>query len=296
MIFLSAAAAIGASLGWATGIVLAQAPARAVGAFEFTRIQLIACGAVMGMICFVLGSWRGIDAAHWPAFSASIIVGIVLGNLAMIECLRQGGPRRTEILLSLKAPAVALMAYFWFGETLAVTDALGGVVILTGLFLAIRYGEDGDGMSETMPGAMTRIVVLGLAATTFQGFGFLAVKPAMLDGADPIAVSAIRLLGAAFLISLLALWPARAFRSRTEMTPKLLGRVILPGFIGYGISSTLLLYAFATMDSAVAAVLGSLSPVLVLPILWIRDRRRINPPAVMGALLCVVGTAGVILL
>jgi drug/metabolite transporter (DMT)-like permease len=47
MLILPVLAALGASLGWATGIVLAQWPARQLGAFEFTRIQLIACSAIL---------------------------------------------------------------------------------------------------------------------------------------------------------------------------------------------------------------------------------------------------------
>ena len=47
MFILPVLAALGASFGWATGIVLAQWPARQLGAFEFTRIQLIACSAIL---------------------------------------------------------------------------------------------------------------------------------------------------------------------------------------------------------------------------------------------------------
>lgn len=52
-----------------------------------------------------------------------------------------------------------------------------------------------------------------------------------------------------------------------ELAPILLGQVILPGFLGYGISSSLLLYAFANLNAGIDAVLGSLSPVVVLLIL-----------------------------
>ena len=104
MIILPILAALGASFGWAAGIVLAQQPAQQLGSFEFTRIQLIACSAILAAICSGLGYWQSVDWSHWPAFAASICIGIILGNLAMIECLRRGGPRRTELLLSLKAP------------------------------------------------------------------------------------------------------------------------------------------------------------------------------------------------
>lgn len=122
------------------------------------------------------------------------------------------------------------------------------------------------------------------------------MKPAMLSGTEPLAVSSIRLLGAAFLISIVALWPSKLFQGKTELSPRLLGRTILPGFIGYGVSSSLLLYAFANFDAGITAVLGSLSPVLVLPILWFKEGIAPRAPAFAGAVLAVVGTTIIVIL
>ncbi len=296
MLILPILAAVGASLGWASGIVLAQGPARQLGAFEFTRIQLVACSAILAFVVTGFGQWPSVQWDFWPAFMASIGVGIILGNLAMIACLRRGGPRRTELLLSLKAPLVGVMAYFWLGETPNSGDLFGAGVVLAGVALAVVFGSDARSKSDAAIGTLGLVVLLGIAATAFQGFGFLIMKPAMLAGTEPLAASAIRLLGAAFVISVIALWPAKLFRPKTAVTPSLLGRTILPGFIGYAISSTLLLYAFATLDAGIAAVLGSLSPVLVLPILWAKEQIVPRPQAILGAAMTVAGTALIVLI
>lgn len=288
-------AALTASLGWATGIVLAHTPARLLGAFEFTRIQLVACAAVLAALCSAFGYWPSVTWQHWPAYAASICFGIVLGNLAMIECLRRGGPRRTELLLSLKAPLVGVMAFFWLGEVPSGADLLGAAITLTGVCIAVFFGSNDRSDSDVVTGSLVTVVFLGLLATAFQGFGFLVMKPAMTAGTEPLAASAIRLLGAAFLISLVALWPASLFKARTDLTPSLLGRTILPGFIGYGISSSLLLYAFAKFDAGIATVLGSLSPVLVLPILWLKEGVIPRLQAILGAGTAVAGTTVIVL-
>ena len=291
MMLLPALGATAASLGWATGIVLAQRPAQLLGAFEFTRVQLIACAAIMGLLCTVMGYWSSVAWQHWPAFFSSSLIGIILGNLAMIACLRRGGPRRTELLLSLKAVLVTTLAFLWFGETPTGTDIVGSVIALSGVLVAIALGSSNISKSDQLKGPLITTVVLGVLATACQGFGFLALKPALLAGTEPLAATAIRLLGAALLISLIALWPAQPFRAQTQLTPRLLRQTILPGFIGYGVSSSLLLYAFAHMDTGVATVLGSLSPVLVLPILWIKDKQKPALPASVGAVIAVSGTS-----
>ncbi|MGI3185612.1 DMT family transporter [Nioella aestuarii] len=296
MILFPALAALIASLGWATGAVLAQPPARALGTFEFTRIQLLACSAIVAAGCTGLGLWGSVAWGHWPAFAASIVIGILLGNLAMIECLRLGGPRRMELLLSLKAPVVGLLAFAWLGEVPNTPDLIGAALALCGVALAILYGSNARSASDQTHGRMAMIVLLGLLATGFQGVGFLIVKPAMLDGTPPLAITAIRLLGAAFLISLVALWPSPAFRSHRPLTPTLLARTVLPGFIGYVVSSSLLLYAMSVMDAGIASVLGSLSPVLVLPIIWIKEGVAPRSPALLGAGLAVAGSAMIVLI
>ncbi|WP_422376554.1 DMT family transporter [Roseibium sp.] len=295
MLFLPVAAAIGASTGWATGIVLAQSPARRLGAFEFTRIQLTACAAILSLICTLLGFWPSVLWHHWPAFALSSVVGILLGNLAMIECLRRGGPRRTEILLALKGPVVAVLAFVWLGETPSANVLIGGLVVLGGIFLAIQFGGSEQSASDRLSGGLSGVVLLGFLATICQGLGFLVVKPAMAEGMSPLTVSAVRLLGAAFLLSVVALWPARAFRPSHPLTPVLLGRTILPGVIGYIVSSSLLLYAFKNLDAGLAALLGSLSPVLVLPILWLKEGQPPTLPAVLGALVTLAGIALILL-
>lgn len=296
MLLLSACAAVGASSGWAVGIVLAQGPARMIGAFEFTRIQLVACAAIFGTLCTLLGYWQSVAWSYWPSYAVSTVVGIILANLAMIECLRRGGPRRTELLLSLKAPLVGAMAFVWLGETPSAMDLAGAGIGLSGVGLAIAYGSNESSQSDAVSGRLWIVAALGIASAVCQGFGYLVLKPAMQSGTEPLAITAIRLLGAALLISVAALWPTGIFRSKSEITPYLLGRTILPGFIGYGISSSLLLYAFANFDAAVAAVLGSLSPVLVLPILWGKEGKRPRLPAIAGALLAVLGTSIIVLL
>lgn len=290
MLLFPILAAVGASAGWATGIVLAQDPARKLGAFEFTRIQLLASATILCLACSVLGFWPTISWSYWPSFGVSIVVGMVLGNLTMIACLRRGGPRQTELLLSLKAPIVAGMAYLMFGETISGTDLVGVGIILSGIFLAIVYGSNPQS-EDTEEGSFFVVFILGLLAAAFQGYGFLVMKPAMLAGTEPIAVSAIRLTGAAFAVSIVSLWPSKMLQGQHPMSPKLLGQTILPGFIGYGISSSMLLYAYANIDAGIAAVLGSLSPILVLPVLWIVEGQEPKPLAVVGALLAILGTS-----
>jgi hypothetical protein len=70
--------------------------------------------------------------------------------------------------------------------------------------------------------------------------------------------------------------------------------MIFPGVIGYGMSSSLLLYADVNFNSGSSAAPGSLSPVIILPRLWFKE--GIMPPmqAIFEGILFVVGIAVII--
>ena len=71
----------------------------------------------------------------------------------------------------------------------------------------------------------------------------------------------------------------------------MLAQTALNGFIAMGVGMTLILLALKHGDVGMVAILSSVSPVLVLPLLWLRLRRAPAPGAWLGALLTAVGTA-----
>src|SRR3979490_1977672 len=92
MPIIALAAALGASLCWAVGSLIAHRPATQLGAFEFTRTQLISSFALLIVIVTALNGWQSVTWVHWPSFVAARVIGVVFTNLAMISCLRRGGP------------------------------------------------------------------------------------------------------------------------------------------------------------------------------------------------------------
>jgi drug/metabolite transporter (DMT)-like permease len=294
MSVLAVTAALGASFSWAAGAMIAHAPAKQLGAFEFTRTQLISSSAVLLLMASVTGGWSSVAWDHWWGFAASSLVGVVLGNLAMVACLRRGGPRRTQLLAAMSAPIAMVLGYLFLGETISPQKLAGAALALGGAGLAIMYGRGARGL-EPAVGSLPRIIVLGLLSATCQAVGLIALKPALLAGTEPLAASALRTTGGAFAMALIALWPLAAFQPATQPTGRLVLWAILPGFLGYVVAVSLLLYAIRSYETGVAAALGSVSPIIMLPMIWVGTKRRPPLPAWIGAVLVVLGT-GLILI
>lgn len=291
MAILALSAALGASFTWAAAGLIAHVPALRLGSFEFTRVQLISSSAILIALVTVAGGWATVDWGHWPGFAGSVLFGVLLSNLAMAACLRRGGPRRTQLLMAMNAPISAILGYWLLGETLSLSALVGAGLAFAGLCLAILYGRSDKKGLEPVEGTLSGVILFGLAAAAFHAVGLIALKPVLLSGTDPLAASALRTGGGAFAISLIALWPAKSFEPLLKPDARLVAWTILPGVMGYVVAVSLLLYALANFNTGIAAVLGSLSPVLILPMIWLTSGASPRVEAWAGALLVVCGIA-----
>ncbi len=93
----------------------------------------------------------------------------------------------------------------------------------------------------------------------------------------------------------LGLFPAWRFRSFSKNETPILFQAILAGWVGYGLAMTLLIVALKFQNTGIVAVLGAMAPVIMLPIIWIKTRKRPSLAAWLGACLVVLGAAAITL-
>ncbi len=292
---IAVAAALGASLSWAVGALVAHRPASLLGPFEMARVQLIAASVLLMAIVTLRGTWQSVDWSHWPSYVFASVIGVAVANVAMFACMRRGGPRRTQLLMAMNAPIAAVVGYALLGETLSGAKLFGAVVAFCGMILAIVFGGSSNHRFETIRGSLWALIALGLIAAASNAIGLVLLKPALLDGTDPLALNALRTLGGSLTISLVALWPAAAFAPQVSATPGLLLHTLMPAVLGFIIAVSLQLYALRALDAGVAVVLSSAAPVMLLPMIWAITGERPLLPAWLGASLALAGT-GLILM
>ena len=295
MLTLGVMAGLGASFFWALGAMLAHAPARRLGAFEFTRTQLVSSSFVLLILVSLVGGWASVSWAHAPAFGVASVIGVIAGNLAMISCLARGGPRRTQLLMAMNAPIAAIIGLAVLGEAMSARQLGAAAMILAGVVLAIvhrqRAAHEADNGLERIHGPFAVMAAFGVLAATCQAIGLVALKPALTAGTDPLAATALRTAGAALILAVIALWPARAFEPASQRTGRIVLSAIVPGILGYVVAVSLQLYALRSYGAGIAAVLSSAAPVMILPMVWLATRQRPPRAAWMGAGLVFIGVA-----
>ena len=285
--------ALGAAACWALGSVMSVTPSRHLGAFAFTRWRMAMVAVMLWTVVAVQGSWHSFNGHAWGVMGVSGLIGIFIGDTALFSAINRLGPRRAGVLFATHAAFSAALGFALLDERMSIQALLGGVLTLAGVMLAIVLGRHKDETHawEANHGQVGVGVALVLLAALCQSVGSLIAKPVMAQQVDPIMASAVRVSVATAAHGVLLLAGFMAARAHQAPTARVLAQTGLNGFIAMGIGMTLVLLALEQGDVGMVAILSSVSPILVLPLLWLQLKRAPAPGAWLGAILTVVGTA-----
>ncbi|NEY88875.1 solute carrier family 35 transporter [Tabrizicola oligotrophica] len=282
-------AALGTATCWATTGLMAADAVRALGPFWF---NLIRQGFVTGLLALILtatGGWQGLEPASVLVLSASGIIGILLGDTFNFAAVGRLGPRRAGAIFALNAPMAAVMGWAFLGERLPVQAGLGIAVTAAGVALAILGRPRADAHRlETLQGGLMIGALFGLAAAAGQAAGSLIARPLMTGGLDPYLASLFRVGASGLAMGLVAALPAAPPRP-AAISRLTLALTAATAIIGLLIGMTLFLYALQGSQTGIIATLSATSPVIILPLLWLRTGQRPTAMSFAGGLLAVLG-------
>ncbi|MBB4408090.1 DMT family transporter [Agrobacterium radiobacter] len=286
-------AAVGAATCWAITGLLAAGPAGRLGALAFNRTRQLFVAALLGVYMFASGSWRELQPEALSSLLLSGFIGIFVGDTLLFTCLNRLGPRRSGILFALNAPIAALLAWAVLGEQLPASAITGIGLTLSGVLLAILFGKRKAQLHEweSVKGSLWLGVLFGLLAALSQAVGSLIARPVMATGIDPLAASMLRVGVAALCLTALTMLPIEAVRPRGPMTRSLFLQTAFTGIIALAFGMTLLLFALSGGKVGIVSTLSATTPVIILPLLWLRTREVPAPGAWAGAALVVAGMA-----
>ncbi len=289
--------ALAAAACWALASILSVGPSRHLGAFAFTRWRMLMVAVMLWAVALATGGWRSLPGDVWGAMAFSGLIGIFIGDTALFAAMNRLGPRRSGVLFATHAMFSALLGFWLLGERMSLQAAAGAALTMAGVMTAILLGRHKQESHswESDHGHVGAGVLLGLLAALCQALGSLIAKPVMSVDVDPIAASAVR-VSVACLAHFILLWLGFSkARAKQAPTLRMLAQTALNGFIAMGVGMTLVLLALKDGDVGMVAILSSVSPVLVLPLLWLHLKRAPAVGAWLGAILTVAGTALILL-
>ena len=277
---------------WAVSSLFSAPPAQRLGAFAFSRWRMLFASLLLWALALSSGGWSTLDASAVGLLALSGLIGIFVGDTALFACMNRLGPRRSGVLFACHALFSGVLAWAWLGEVLWGWALLGSLLLVGGVMLAIVWGKRSDELHhwEQTRGRLVVGVGLGLLAALCQSVATLMLKPLMSTGIDAVAASAVRMtLALAAHGVLWLLWRGARAQAPVRWTDAWL--TFLSAAVAMALGMTLILKAMHLGQAGLVAVLSSVTPILILPLLWLVYRRRPAMGAWWGAALAVLGTA-----
>lgn len=290
-----------AALCWTVSSLLAPSLIDKFGTMRFNTCRIVIASAFLLLICFVMGRFNHTLWQYADTLMLSGILGIFLGDTMLFNAVHRLGPRRTGVIFATNAPISILLSWLFLNETLNLPQLFACALVLCGVVVAILFGRRHQTHAwEQTKGKLSTGVLMALGGALGQASGALLSKPALLSGADPIAVSAIRVsTGAIALLLAYGLYyrhrqPKNAVPLR-DMTLSDYGRLTLTATFGMVIGMSVLVWGIGHANVGIVTTLSATVPVLILPALWITTKQRPAFGAWIGAILVVIGASLIIL-
>ncbi len=284
-------AALGTATCWATTGLISADAVRALGAFHFNLVRQVFVTLLLAIIVVLTGAWAGQTTTTFAVLAASGIIGILIGDTLNFAAVGRIGPRRAGAVFALNAPMAAILGWLILGEALSWQAVAGIALTAGGVALAILGRPVANAHRlETLQGTLIIGALFGLGAAFGQAAGSLIARPVMLAGIDPYLASLLRVgaSGAAMGIIAATSFAPPAPRSVTRTALILTAATAIIGLL---IGMTLFLYALRGSQTGIIATLSATSPVIILPLLWLRTGQRPTATSFAGAALAVAGLA-----
>jgi len=299
---ISEALALGSAVCMALSSMFINELNGRVPLMRLARWQITAAFLMTALAATALGGWATLGTWQFSALAGSGLFGIVLASTTYFAAIYAAGPRVTALLFSLASPFALAMGYIAFGETVSAMQGAGVALILCGIVIAIGVRRrrpapmiplaDGEPIEAPAPQESPSLkgIALGVVTAFGQAVGSLLARPAMAAGVEPFAAMAVRSgLAVIFFWALLALPAIR--RQTGEVERRDFPLAVISAFFGTALGMSLLMGALKTGSVGIVSTLSSMTPIVILPMVWLRSGKMPQPYAWAGAGMAIAGTA-----
>lgn len=245
---------------WSVAVVLFQVSTRKMGSNEINLLK-----NSIGFFGFALVMF--FQKMGIPEFSTREIIvlvvsgalGIAGGDLFFLAYLRRIGAGLTAIVSTVYSPAVVIVAFFAFGETISLKGYIGGTLIITGIVVSYFRVPEHKDVKDLGIG-----IFYGILAQALTAVSVLMVKPVM--AVHPIVSVAMIRLGTSVVLTGVFLLIAKGgvnlikvYKTGMTSLPLVVGAIF-----GTFLSVILWLAGFKYTLAGRAAIYNQLSTILII--------------------------------
>ncbi|HOX86231.1 MAG TPA: DMT family transporter [bacterium] len=295
MPYLGELSALAAAFLWSGTVVLLEETGRRIGALVNNTARLL---MGLALLCLTLWLQKGTllplhadqDQMIWLGLSG--IVGLAIGDGALMIALLIIGSRRSTLLLSLAPPITTVLAWILLNESLPWL-AVGGIAItIGGIFWVVTESN----AAEPIRGSRTKGILLGIAAAVGQALGTILVRFGFRSEIDALSATILRMIPAVVVMLLVVILQGK-IRDLWQVLKRrrLLIAMIVASIGGPFLGVWLSIVAVKYTEAGIASTLLATVPVMVIPVIFFAYRIRPSWRAIIGTIITMVGIAMIFL-
>jgi DME family drug/metabolite transporter len=227
-----------------------------------------------------------LTTSEWLILAVSGYAGIAVADTFYFQALRNLGAGRTAIVGSLYSPFVVILSIIFLGESLAMWQWLGFVMVLAGI-LVVVYQRRYQSVDHA---ALIKGIAFAAAAVFLTASGVVAMKPILANTGFFWIVSLRMLAGVVGMFIFLSL------RGQLSSTYHVIakgehrwGYIVLASVAGSYLAMLLWLGGFKYADASVASVLNESSNVFIVIMAWLFLKEEFSMRKVVGVSLAFAG-------
>lgn len=277
---------------WAVTSVLLAMGARRL---PVVPLNLVRCLVSTAFFWVLLPFYGGLDAVAaipplaWPWLVVSVLGLLVVGDTLYFRAMDLAGVSWAMPVAGINPLWAVLFATLLVDEPLTWSLIAGALLVIAGVILVSRSGEQPDAGQPAAPHARRTGLLMALLASVLWAAGLVALKPATA-GIHSIVANSVRQPLGALMMLVLSLYRGqwRALRGLDKRSWAIIG---VAGLVGTGIGTLLFIMAIQMAGAGRTAVLTATSPLMALPfsMLWLQERPTRRTLA--GTALTVAGIA-----
>lgn len=304
--YVGPAAGVAASLLWTFTSLCFTAAGRRLGPATVNSARIVLAVIWLGLTHRLLqGVWIPVaNGRQMLLLALSGLVGLTIGDLALFTAYVRIGPRLASLVMTTAPIFAALFGWLALGETLRGVAWLGMALTVGGIAWVVR--ERPASATVFPPAQRGSGLLLALVGAACQAGGLLLSKAGIGHGwlppaqhMPPQTATLLRMFFAAVFVVPTILWlVARTGRTSPTSAPASdpavrragYGFVLCGSLVGPFLGIWMSLEASHRAPLGVAQTLCSLTPVFILPFVWVYGE-RVSLRAALGAAVAVAGVA-----
>ncbi len=235
---------------------------------------------------------KGSSLNPWLWLMGSGVIGFAFGDVFLFKSYQLIGARLTLLIYSFNPVIITMLSFLIFGEKLSLINLLGIIVIFCGILLVVTKKK-----VDKLRGKNINFydLIPAFMACFGQAVGVIFSKLGMVT-LDPLDATQMRLAGG-LIGMIILLFVSKNLKGIVNLnwdkdSYLTIGYVSI---IGTFIAVFLSMIAIKNTPAAIASILMSTQPVLILPISRIFTKEKVQLVEIIGAFMTFLGVALLIL-